>query len=321
MTSIEEVIRKLSRSIRRHPESLLPGFEDAGGVRLAGGYVLVKVDGFATSRALYPWCSLNDFGFRAVTAAVSDVITKGCKPYIYAISMGVKPNHSDDVEQITQGVEEAVKLYGGYVENYDTNVGEDTWVDVFILAECDLRPIQRRSRVSDLIILPRKVGLSFLALSEYSRNKTPEADEVKTLSCRPKAELPLLKLALEMRNCINGSIDISDTLYEALQQLTEPGGVLVTADPAKALHPLALEYARARNISKALMLMASNEEYIPMYSIRDCCVEDFEEALRGLGYQPTVLGVVIGSNEVLIKDEPIKKVVWDYSSGTVRVQH
>lgn len=320
MTSIEEVIKKLSRNVRRHPESLLPGFEDAGGVKLAGGYTVIKVDGFAASRALYPWCSLSDLGFRAVTAAVSDVIAKGCKPYIYAVSIGVKPNRSEDVERITEGVEEAVEFYGGYVENYDTNVGEDTWIDVFILAECDLKPIQRISKVGDLLILPKKVGLSFLALSEYSKGKVPESIEVRKFSCRPEAEPHLLKLALEMRHCINGSIDISDTLYEALQQLTEPGGVLTTEDPSEALHPLALDYARVEGVPKALALIASNEEYIPIYSVKDCCVDDFKEVLRSLGYQPTVLGVVIGSNEILLRGVQVRKVIWDYSSGSVKIQ-
>jgi len=314
---LEEVVRRLSASVRRHPRTPLPGFDDAGGVEIDGRYILVKVDGFAASRALYPWCTPEDFGFRAVTAAVSDVIAKGCEPYIYAVSIGVRPGEEDAVELITRGVEEAVRLYGGYVENFDTNIGEDVWVDVFVLAECSSRPIPRSSRVGDFAIVPRSVGLSFVAFSEYSRGRRPTYSEVREFSCRPRA-LPLLtRFSNEFRGCISGSIDISDTLYESLAQISEPGGVLIDRRALGALHPLVSFYVSQNGVSPEVVLLASNEEYIPIYSVKNPCIEDALGALRSMRLNPHIVGVFVEMPGVFFEGAQVKKISWDYTSGTI----
>jgi len=316
---LEEIVRKLSASVRRHPRTLLPSFDDAGGVEIDGRYILVKVDGFAASRALYPWCTPEDFGFRAVTAAVSDVIAKGCEPYIYAVSIGIRPGEEGAVELITRGVEEAVKLYSGYVENFDTNIGGDVWVDVFVLAECSSRPIPRSSRAGDFAIVPRSVGLSFVAFSEYSRGRRPTYSEVREFSCRPRALPILIRFSNEFRGCISGSIDISDTVYESLAQISEPGGILIDRRALEVLHPLASFYASQNSISLEATLLASNEEYIPIYSVKSSCAEDALDALRSMRLSPRIVGVFVETPGVLFEGLRVKRISWDYTSGTIVV--
>jgi len=318
--TLDEIVRRLARRVRRHPRTLLKWFDDAGAVEVGGTYLLVKVDGFAASRALYPWCSYGDLGFRAVTGAVSDVLAKGCRPYIYAVSLGVTPDRVDNVEELTKGVEEAVELYGGYLENLDTNVGYDTWVDVFVVAECRHRPIPRGARPGDVVVLARSVGLSSIAYLEFSAGRAPDLPEVRAFSCRPRAEPAVADAVEELSGCLSGSIDISDTLLESLQQLVEPYGVYLELDPSYVLHPLAVHYSRSSGVPKHILLLASNEEYVPVLACRSSCAEEVVNVLRSKWLNAAVLGTVLEIDGVTWRGTEVKGISWDYASGRVVVK-
>lgn len=318
-SSLDEIVRTLAKRVRRHPKSLLTWFDDAGAIEVDGRYMLIKVDGFAASRALYPWCTYEDFGFRGITAAVSDVVAKGCRPYIYAISIGVKPEHVRYVEEIMNGVDEAVKEYGGYIENVDTNVGYDTWIDVFIVGECRYLPIPRRAKTLDRVILPRKVGLSTVGYIDYTMGRTPELDDVKLFTCRPKADVRIADVLERCRSCIDGSIDISDTLLESMQQLSDVNevGIYIDEDPSRILNPLANTYSRAMGMDPQYIVLASNEEYIPLIIVKPGYEREVLDALRALGKEPISIGVVTLGKDITWSGRRVPKVIWNYVSGRI----
>lgn len=319
MGSLDEIVKKLARGVRRHPGSPLAWFDDAGAVRVDGRYMVVKVDGFASSRALYPWCSYRDFGFRGVAAAISDVIAKGCRPYIYAISIGVRPENVDRVEDVMKGVEEASNLYGGYVENVDTNIGYDDWIDVFVIGECESQPVPRYARALDRVVLPRKIGLSVIGYIEYVKRRAPTVEEVREFTCRPKPCIDIVDVVDSCRTCIEGSIDISDTLAEALQQLSEVSstGLYLYEEPSNILHPLAIEYARREKIDLHTTVLASNEEYIPLLVVKPSCEDEIIQQLRGIGLEPVAIGVTTTQQNITWAGRPVPKIVWNYISGSI----
>ncbi len=321
MNGLDEIVKDLAKRVRRHPKSLLTWFDDAGAVRVSEGYMLIKVDGFAVSRALYPWCSLRDFGFRGVTAAVSDVVAKGCRPYVYAVSIGVTPDQVGSVEELVNGVEEAARLYGGYVENMDTNVGLDCWVDVFVLAECRNTPLPRSVKPTDVLILPRRVGLSMMAFMDFARGRTPSTEEVKAFSCRPEANLSLARFIAENRSCIDGSIDVSDTLLESLQQVSEVSGtgVYISESPSDLLHPQALAYAYKESVNPLHMLLGSNEEYVPIMAVKPWCLESVYDHLKALHLESRILGTVTGVSGITWRGVKVPSISWDYVTGQVTV--
>jgi len=319
LSSLSEYVRKWAKIIRRHPRTLLEWFDDAGAIKFGDSYIIIKVDGFATSRALYPWCSFRDFGFRSVSAAVSDVVAKGCRPYIYAVSIGVKPDHVSFVDDVMKGVEEAVNLYGGYIENVDTNVGLDDWIDVFIIGECVYRPIPRASKPLDKILIPRKIGLSTIAYIEYSKGRYPAFEEVRNFACRPVVNTNIVSVLERCRQGITGSIDVSDTLAEALQQLHDVSGngVYIYENPLKILHPLAVEYSRSSNIDSIVMALASNEEYTPLLVVNPSYEDVIVQELREAGLEPIAIGFVTTLEDVLWGGRPVPKITWDYVTGSV----
>jgi len=319
VSTLDEIVKRLAKRVKRHPRTLLSWYDDAGAVNVGDNYIVVKVDGFAASRALYPWCTFRDFGFRGVTGAVSDVIAKGCKPLIYAISIGVKPEHVDLIEEITRGVEEAVDLYGGYIENVDTNVGYDDWIDVFVIGECSAEPIKRYTKPLDTVIIPRKLGLSVIAYLEYIGKRVPLHEEVKEFSCRPRACTEIISIVEECRTCIDGSIDISDAFAEALYQLSEVNntGLYIYQNPLNMLHYLAISYAESRGVDLMTVALASNEEYMPIIAVKPGYEELVAEMLRKVGLEPIPVGFVTHQRDVSWLGKPVPKIIWDYVTGTI----
>jgi len=319
MTNLNEYVMKLAREINRHPASLLMWLDDAGGFKINDEYFVLKVDGFAESRARYPWCSYRDFSFKAVTAAVSDVFSKGCRPYVYAVSIGVRSDNVDVVEEMIKGINDAVNVYGGFIENIDTNVGNDIWIDVFILATCRYLPLQRRTRSGDMLIIPRPIGLSYIAYIEYTRNSVPIDEDVKKFSCRPSIDPKIVDCIERARIGLTGSIDISDTLYETIEILSKLNnvGIYIDFDPHELLHPIALNYAYSENLEKIDIIMRSNEEYTPILVINRMYMDEVLELMRSIGFKPYVIGIAINTKTLSIRGLPLKKTSWDYVSGKI----
>jgi Thiamine monophosphate kinase len=319
MTSLSNVVERLSRGLKRHPRTLLLWSDDAGGIKIGDEYLLVKVDGFAASRALYPWCSYRDFGFKAISSAISDIFTKGCKPYIYAVSIGVKPSSMEAVEELTRGVEDAVQLYGGYIENMDTNVGNDTWIDVFVLATCKATPIPRTARPGDFIVLPKAIGLSYVAYREFEKGSTPRYEEVQAFSCRPRAYAEVVDLIERNRICFRGSIDISDTVYEAFEAIAKINsvGIYMDLDIRRTLNLTALSYADVEGVDPVDVFLKSSEELVPLLIVSNLYVQQVLEEMRSLGLSPTVVGIVTESREISWRGRVLQKTMWNYAKGRI----
>ncbi|MEM1527038.1 MAG: AIR synthase related protein [Ignisphaera sp.] len=316
---LNEIIKNLAKKMKRHPRTVLTWYDDAGGLFLDKEQILIKVDGFAASRSKYPWCSYKDFGFKAVTATVSDVYAKGCRPYIYAVSIGVTPDKVDLIEDIIRGVEEAVDLYGGYIENIDTNVGMDLWIDVFALALCKYLPIPRRILVGDAVVLVNKVGLTSIAYNEYIKGKTPRDVDVLNTSCKPTVSLNLVNAIDVIRPAIVGSIDISDTVYESLEHISSlnNAGIYINATASELLHPKAVCYAYEEGIDMRSMFLFANEEYTPILVIDEAYIDYVIGNLRYYGFDVQIIGTGTSLKEVRWRGEEVKKFMWSYELGKV----
>lgn len=319
MCSLNNYIKKLANYIRKHPRSLLMQIDDAGGIKLNDEYIVIKTDGFTASRAKYPWCSYRDFGFKAITANVSDIFSKGCRPLIYAISIGITQNNIEIIEEIMKGLDDAIKFYGGYIENMDTNIGNDIWIDVFAIGVCRYLPIPRKTRVGDIFLVSRKLGLSAIAYREYSKGRTPIDEDVQRFSCRPAIDLRIIDAIENLRNCIIGSIDISDTLYETLEQIVyiNNTGIYIDNDPRNILYNKAIAYTYIDNLNPLDFLMEVNEEYTPILIIDKNYLEYVISYLRDIGFDPHLLGISISSKEILWRGEYIAKYVWSYELGKI----
>jgi len=307
--------------VASHPRTLLPPPDDAGAVALERGTYLFKIDGFAMSRALYPWCSLYDFGYRGVCAAVSDVIAKGCIPYIAMISIGLPASQRDEVDSVVQGAVDAARAFRMWIENIDTNAGDDGWIDVAIVAYCPSTPIPRYARPGYAVVIADRVGLGATAYISHVLGRPPPPDAAR-YACRPDRALKLLDLAPSLRFLgVRGSIDISDTLYEALVQLLDRDrtGLYIDADLGEVMHVESLALAKELGLDPLDVFISTAEEYIPIFVVDPSYVEDLISALRRAGLDPQFLGYVTHSASITYRGIGIRQVKWNHFTKTIEL--
>ncbi len=315
---MKENILKLAKLVKRHPLSLLTFYDDAGDIVYNSTRFLVKVDGFAFSRARYSWCSYRDVGFRAVTAAVSDVIAKGCRPIAYTLSIGLTKSSINELEDVIKGVTDAVTIYGGYIVNIDTNSGNDDWIDVFVLADCKYVPIPRMVRPWNTLVLPRRIGDTTIAyISHLNSDVSSLNQNIIEISCRPMAKLELVEVIEKCRDCITGSIDISDTFAETLYDLVDASGygILLNVSPYSiaSYNLLNFYHTNRGNYNDIIdLILMANEEYIPILIINNWCIDELISLLTSLGFEPIILGCGIIAKEVSWMGRRIPKIVWSH---------
>jgi len=91
--------------------SLPPG-DDAVDM-LFKGRLLMTCDMLAESTDIPPGVKLENVGFKAITAATSDIAAKGGRPIAYLISLMLPLDMLfDDFQRLWLGFEEAARLYG-----------------------------------------------------------------------------------------------------------------------------------------------------------------------------------------------------------------
>ena len=321
MTLGYDLLSRLAHLMPRHPKGSLHLLDDAGSMCIDGLEFVIKVDGYALSRSLYPWCTPRDWGFRAISTAVSDVIAKGCEPMVYAVSIGLPSNwDGKELEDIVHGIVEAVKFYGGYIENVDTNYGVDGWIDVFVIGECRIKPIPRGGSLGDVLVITKPLGLGGACYLAYSRKvKLPR--DAAAWGCRPTIN-PRITNALErVRHAIDGSIDVSDTFYESIEALLSPHNLeaFITVDPREMLEPSYLDLCIELGIDPYTCGLSTCEDYALLLSVKPQYLEDVLEELRKVGERPIVIGYVVSKGLGSWKGKEMKAPRWDHRSKSITI--
>lgn len=124
--------------------------------------IIVNMDGYALEYSKYPYLTLEDWGYRSVAAAVSDVIASGGSPKAILYSVGVR--NKEEARAVAIGVGEAVRELGLRVLKSDLNRATRPWIDVAVIGVSD-RPVSRAgARPGDLLI---QAGYLGYGLVEY----------------------------------------------------------------------------------------------------------------------------------------------------------
>lgn len=328
---MKEYIFSKAQLLKRFPKSILEFFDDAGDIVINGIRILLKVDGFSFSRSKYEWCSYSDIGFKSISAAISDVVTKGCRPYAYAISIGLTQNDIANIDDIIDGINDAIKVYGGYIVNIDTNGGNDSWIDIFIIGTCNVLPVPRRIDALNYLILPRRIGDSVIAyMYQYNRELVSSmfniVEPLLKCICRPLINLEITRVIEKHRACIVGSIDISDTFAETLYDLSmvSQKGININISPAMVASINLLNFYRdvvkkRGDMDLEELVLMSNEEYIPILVVKEYCINDLLRDLEYIGFHPMIIGYSKEyESDITWFGKKIRKIVWDHIATRIR---
>ncbi|HUZ42710.1 MAG TPA: thiamine-phosphate kinase [Acidimicrobiales bacterium] len=165
---------------------------------------------------------LEDLGFKAVAAAVSDLAAMGAR--VRGAVVAVTAPEGTDLEELHRGIADASILTNCPIVGGDLALGRDIAVAVTVLGDCPGRGAIYRSgaKPGDELLVTGALGRSAAGLRRR-RAGAPLADELVVAHRRP---WPRLAEGLAARGAaVHAMMDLSDGLGLDLHRLADASGV------------------------------------------------------------------------------------------------
>lgn len=255
---------------------------------LAGG-VLVSIDGYSASESKPGWLRWEDWGWRAVIAAASDVIASGGAPVAVSVSVGA--GEPSTALRVAEGAGEAARSLGAVLASGDLNSCPcgDAWVDVAVVG----RPVKwltrRGASPGDYIVQIGYIGYGAVA-SAILRGKLrfDEVDRRLALALRrPRALTAFPTLA---RLCgVKAAIDNSDGWAYTVAQLAHANMASAVLHSYLA-DPEALDVAGKLGYDVDELMLASWEDYNIAAAVPREGARCLEAECRRLGIPCLIVG-------------------------------
>ena len=271
---------------------VLVGSGDDGAV-LESGWV-VSTDAFLEDvHFRRAWISFDEAGYRAVTAALSDVAAMAARPVGVLVALGLP--HADAL-RIADGLRSGIRraceraqcaLVGGDL----TRSPGPVVVNVVALGRAH-RPILRSgARADDEVWVTGVLGASAAAVRDWQGGREP-VPPARRAFAEPVARLEEVRWLAE-RIRVTALIDLSDGLMGDMSHIAAASGVAVVLDPALVpVAPGAVAAAGSRRSALPLAL-EGGEDYELAFTARPGSAEsvaaDFH---RRFGVSLTRVGVV-----------------------------
>ena len=294
-------------------DSKIPLGDDAYDIPASN--LIMSIDGYSLRYSKYEWENWSDWGWRAVTSAVSDLICKGARPYGVSISLGLNSGYSFRViRDLYSGILEAVKHYGIYLLGGDTNASvEEGWITVSAIGIKGDKVLTRfGASVGDYIYttLENGYGLSGLIWNLYKKYGVSPRESIGIdLRLRPRSPLRFVELIPEIQ--ISSSIDVSDGLAKSLYILAERNGVSINIDRIPDPNPFVRDIAPKEGIDIDKCVLYGGEDYEVIFT-SPINPETVLEVSSSIGLKVIYIGRVIeGSGDVFYRGKLIEYGGWD----------
>lgn len=193
--------------------------------------LLFSIDGYSINSVKLPWRTLSDVGWCAVVGAISDHVCKGGLPRDIVVSIGLTRDYTiGDLDDLMNGIYDAVKKYNLRLVGGDLNSTNDPWIDIAVLSYTPVKKPPRRccGKPGDLVIVTGIYG----AMGYVSIHGLEESNRVKWVVENTRRPIVYLETAIVIASnyrFINATMDTSDGLgYTLLEisQLSNSGIVL-----------------------------------------------------------------------------------------------
>jgi thiamine-monophosphate kinase len=221
----DDVLERIGKIFAQHviPEGEVHIGDDAAVLAPFVGEAIVSTDvavlGVHLDADLFP---LSDLGFKAVTAALSDLAAMGARARALVVSVTAPPG--TDLESLHVGIAEASALTSCPVVGGDLSRGMDVAVSVTVLGECPARGAVLRSNAEpgDEILVTGPLGAAAAGLRRR-RDGASLDDELVRAHRRP---WPRLAEGMAARGAgVHAMMDLSDGLGLDLHRLADASHV------------------------------------------------------------------------------------------------
>jgi len=300
-------------------EGFLPRGDDVADLPIDGRILGLKIDGFSAHNSKLPWNSWSDFGWKAVTAVISDFIAKGGEALAIVVSLGLPlvPESEQIFKETIEGIKEATKTYRVAFLGGDTNSSQrDIWIDVAGLCSFEKKPIPRNgAKPGDSVIIIGEYGLTGAAFHAFYNNHINVITKFKKIlraTSRPLARLQLLEIFVKHRDYISSSMDVSDGLAFTLKEIAEASNVAIRLDKLPLANE-AIEYAKLVGVKPIDLAFYGGEEFEVVFTVSKDHVQEIIRELSVKSIPYTLAGEVIeGDGEVYYRGIPVEKRGWNH---------
>jgi thiamine-monophosphate kinase len=261
----------------------------------AGDHLLLAADTVVAGvHADLSLTSLDDLGWKALMAAVSDVAAMGGEAGVAVVTVAGPPG--TDLSLLYQGLGSAAAASGCPIVGGDLTNASDLVVTVAVTGSCAGAPVCRRgARPGDAIWISRPVGASAAGLRRYRElaGGAGKADNDASLlraHARPVADLAAGRAARQAG--AHAMIDVSDGLIADLGHIATASGVALVVDRVPVAAGATREEALRGGEDFALAFCAPDEKAV-------------SEAFAGLPGPIRIGGCIGGEPGVTVEGRPV----------------
>jgi thiamine-monophosphate kinase len=254
-----------------------------------GGLVLTTDAVVAGVHADLSLMGLDDLGWKAMSASVSDVAAMGCRP-LYALVTVCGPPDSD-VDLLYRGVAEAAEAYGCPVVGGDLSSAPVLVVSVAVAGEVGDRPAVLRAgaKPGDHVFVTGPLGGSAAGL-RVLREGRQAAHEPATMQHRRPRARPAEGAAARAAGA-TAMVDVSDGLSADIDHVADASGVGIALDFVPVAPLATLAEALGGGEDYELVFTAADADLVettfaearlrPAVAIGYCTADPSERSLAG----------------------------------------
>ncbi|MDP9264493.1 MAG: thiamine-phosphate kinase [Chloroflexota bacterium] len=173
------------------------------------------------------WLTAREIGYRATTAALSDLAAMAASPIGILLSLGLPVSWLEAVGELADGVGDALEAAHTMVLGGDITGANELTIGVTVLGG-SAAPLRRSgARIGDAVYVTGRLGGPGAALAAWERGETP------TPSARARFAHPTARISEALwlaRGGARAAIDISDGLLADAEQMAVASGMRIEID-------------------------------------------------------------------------------------------
>lgn len=309
-----KIIEVIQSRLDVMPEMPIPFGDDVSAYDFGNGNLAVlKTDMLVDKTDVPPGMSLWQAARKAVVMNVSDFASKGVKPLVMLVSLGLPRRLTrKDIEEIGEGLNAGAREYSTYIIGGDTNEASDLLISLslFGIAKKNMLMLRSGAEPGDILAVTGFFGKTSAGLKILIDGFEASQKIRKTLIesvLMPHARLKE-GLALSWTRAITASIDSSDGLAWSLHEIAKASNVGFLINRLAA----AKEVERFAAISKVDLLeltLYGGEEYELILTVKPRLWKKAEEAVEKVGGELLPIGVATAERLVILEIDEERRVI------------
>jgi thiamine-monophosphate kinase len=281
--------------------------DDAAVVPVPAGRLLLCADvAVAGVHADLGLVGVDDLGWKAFAATVSDIAAMGGRPH-YALVTVSGPLGGVDVDRLYDGVLAAAEASGCAVVGGDLSAAPGLVVGVTVVGSVDGEPVLRSGATAgDTLFVTGPLGAAGAGLAELRRGEAALDPDLQVAHRRPRARVAEGEVA--RRAGATAMIDVSDGLAADLWHLADESGVGAVVDRV----PVAVGVARVADDPEALAL-GGGEDYELLFTAPEPDRVEAAFAAAGLTLPLRIGRCTEDPAERQLRGGPLPRLGWEHT--------